>query len=445
MANDNLFMLGLTLLDPTKATEPLLIAMASERTDIAEAIERVYADGCPCSFVLTQNIEHTDTVKIELAKKGNRVYVKSASVDVQKNEQIKGERTTAGVRQYVDERTYSHTPNSAREEIQLVSARGVHIGGTQISDSVAFPFGGLLSLIYGCAPVIQHIISLPIEESIDIHVEELGKQLCDESEKRIFDSILKRWIIHEHNKQDFIGRGLPLLTFGDVINYVNICVEDTSFCSIEQLSLFCGIAYSRLELPTRFMFSEEKSEELLSRQSRTKDAIKQKMNLLAAHTDYINDKLDLTEKHLPETCLSLLYMIFSDSKVVRVCEHCGKLFVPENKADTKYCNNRSPQYKNKSCSEAAAYIKQLELLATDRVAKRRKSAYNNIKNKRDSRDLDKAVYEAYDRHLKAFQGIYKEKRKQFGLGQLSEDELILWIDSMSKWRYGDGYNENPHQ
>lgn len=52
-----------------------------------------------------------------------------------------------------------------------------------------------------------------------------------------------------------------------------------------------------------------------------------------------------------QVALASLQEIANSGKTVRKCENCGRYFIPENRSDTLYCDNPSPQVPTMTCKE----------------------------------------------------------------------------------------------
>ena len=61
-----------------------------------------------------------------------------------------------------------------------------------------------------------------------------------------------------------------------------------------------------------------------------------------------------------ELCTVQIYQIFKQNRAVNRCVHCGRWFVPKNKADEKYCLRPSPRYPDKTCRDAAKLVRVLD-------------------------------------------------------------------------------------
>ena len=76
-------------------------------------------------------------------------------------------------------------------------------------------------------------------------------------------------------------------------------------------------------------------------------------------TDYFYQSLS---PRLEGIVYSSILELSRNDKVIRKCKNCGKYFVPENRSDTLYCDNASPQNNTMTCKQYGSqrlwYIRQ---------------------------------------------------------------------------------------
>ena len=65
-------------------------------------------------------------------------------------------------------------------------------------------------------------------------------------------------------------------------------------------------------------------------------------------TDYFYKNLS---PRLEGIAYSSILELARNGKIIRKCKNCGKYFIPENRADTLYCNNLSPQNSAMTCKQ----------------------------------------------------------------------------------------------
>lgn len=120
--------------------------------------------------------------------------------------------------------------------------------------------------------------------------------------------------------------------------------------------------------------------------------------------------------------VSLDSLVFGDNSVnIKICKNCGKQFSPR-RSDTEYCNLKSPQEPNLSCSEYNSrrnYYKRLKendisVLSRNILAAKGMAAKRNPKKKED-----------YDNFRKE---RIVQKRK-YESGEISPEEYREWLIS----------------
>ncbi len=130
--------------------------------------------------------------------------------------------------------------------------------------------------------------------------------------------------------------------------------------------------------------------------------------------------------HIIDVPLATLDHIFRSENIIKKCQHCGKIFVPQ-RANEQYCNGLSPEYTDKTCKEAMKYKKQLERESQNPIYQEYKRTYNALYRRTLTRDLRKQ--EAAEIHLKAFM-ITSDDLKE----KMSEEEYIKWLISQKKYK-----------
>ncbi len=113
-----------------------------------------------------------------------------------------------------------------------------------------------------------------------------------------------------------------------------------------------------------------------------------------------------------------------ENKAIKICQHCGKVFIPDNRTNiTIYCNGVSPEDSSKTCREVGPYYKRVEKRNNDPELKE----YHNITSKLymriqrartynfSEKDIDKiyeAIKEVKDNHKKALQNRKEDNNEE---------------------------------
>lgn len=130
-----------------------------------------------------------------------------------------------------------------------------------------------------------------------------------------------------------------------------------------------------------------------------------------------------------QLCTAELYHLVKNGRIIKRCEHCGKLFSPQ-KADEKYCIRRSKEYPNKNCKEAAKYEKQLQRERSSQSARLYKSINTMLSRRaRDATLLEKDQAQAALYSFRNDAVTWKNKVKK---GEAQESEYITWLNSFKK-------------
>lgn len=110
---------------------------------------------------------------------------------------------------------------------------------------------------------------------------------------------------------------------------------------------------------------------------------------------------------------------------VRQCAYCGGWFIPEGRADSKYCNRISVG-EAKPCCEIGAFRKRAELVKTNPIFIAYTAAVKRMsKRKHQSGGLTNAQYQDW-----AWQA--EEKRDQCLIGEIALAEFNTWLDETSR-------------
>lgn len=110
---------------------------------------------------------------------------------------------------------------------------------------------------------------------------------------------------------------------------------------------------------------------------------------------------------------------------VKRCAYCGGWFIPEGRADSKYCNRIAPN-EQKPCCEIGAFRKRSALVTTDPIYKAYTAAVKRMsKRKRQSGGLTEKQYRDW-----AWQA--EERRDQCLNGEITLAEFNTWLDETSR-------------
>jgi hypothetical protein len=241
---------------------------------------------------------------------------------------------------------------------------------------------------------------------------------------------------------------LDINSFPDLVNQTSFwnykCLQSIIDECINNQDFFKLITSNRSPL-SLFGFGSEpisKTEQIndlkfesMFRQSVTPGNIVQKINE-ANHND-LYSKPEINEYDISDVedfILSSISFVLDMGYTFRKCANCSNYFIPENKSDTKYCDRKSPQYPHLSCKEAAKYIKQLEREKSNSTERLRKSIYNTLRNRLDSKKAleDENFYNKCSDDLKNFTTNAAKWKSNIELGKKSEKQYISWLNSFKK-------------
>ena len=115
---------------------------------------------------------------------------------------------------------------------------------------------------------------------------------------------------------------------------------------------------------------------------------------------------------------------------IKKCENCGKFFIPINKSNEIFCNNKSPQNPKKTCRDIGSNEKKKILIkktnSIEHEHHNTKSFYNTKKYRArkngDIKALGKInnVYEKYKMD-------FNKKLKKYNNKKMTEEDFVKWI------------------
>lgn len=121
----------------------------------------------------------------------------------------------------------------------------------------------------------------------------------------------------------------------------------------------------------------------------------------------------------------LVQMILHDTKYKR-CQCCKKLFIPDGRSDSLYCDRIMPGQEH-PCNKVGAHIVALEKRRSNPALQIHRKAYDRMYNRVEMNYLAKSDFEAWSKEA-------KKKRDACRTGKLSLNEFTKWIDETSRQR-----------
>lgn len=140
--------------------------------------------------------------------------------------------------------------------------------------------------------------------------------------------------------------------------------------------------------------------------------------------------LQLTTIYELESYVDFFKFLFMDllerNSFVKLCTNCERFFSPKHRSNTIYCDNTSPQNKNKTCQQYAKKATYQDNLKANEDM----SLYKKIYMQRQ--DFAKR-YSDSEEHLNNFEK-FKRESKEWKLkvknGTKTKDEYIKWLKSL---------------
>lgn len=146
------------------------------------------------------------------------------------------------------------------------------------------------------------------------------------------------------------------------------------------------------------------------------------INSLTHHSSLLYMSNIYTSEYLGDICLTVLSQVVTNNLKIRVCQNCGKYFIP-NKAKEIYCDYMNDDgYRCRNVAPGETYKKNLE---NNRALLEYRRTYNkkfNVVSRAKAEDKQKLRKE-FDKWKKLAQAKVKEYKKE----KITEDELYNWI------------------
>lgn len=217
---------------------------------------------------------------------------------------------------------------------------------------------------------------------------------------------------------------------------LNECITNKKFYNMVSSSNsplgYFGFGYRAYSKTSRI--NELKFDSMFAR-SASPDNIIEKINV--ANKNKLYKEPSINEYEIEDTLdfvMSSFSFMLDLGMPFRRCANCGKYFIPENKSDTKYCNRISPQYPRLTCKEAAKYIKQLEREKGNYTERLRKSIYNTLRNRLNSKKAlqNGMISKQYQIDLNNFLQQAAQWKSDVKVGAKSEKQYVKWLLSFKK-------------
>lgn len=148
----------------------------------------------------------------------------------------------------------------------------------------------------------------------------------------------------------------------------------------------------------------------------------------------INNKSNLDVRVIQlykiESLIDLLALsltkIITNKVNIKICANCMNYFIPQNRADEKYCNRKSPQNPNKTCKEYGAkkaYRDEIKSIPI-KCEHNRTSQFYRMKINRAKDEKEKKKYE---RQFHQYKENYQKRKEKYIEKKLNENDFVKWI------------------
>lgn len=122
------------------------------------------------------------------------------------------------------------------------------------------------------------------------------------------------------------------------------------------------------------------------------------------------------------------HMLENDLKL-KLCKNCGKYFYPENRTDTLYCDEQSPQDATKTCKEYGKYMSYQSKLKESASMILHKQLYNIFRHQ-----YNRSKNEANRKIFDEFVNQSSRMKSEVKLGIKTEEEYVRWLTKVKEKR-----------
>ena len=237
------------------------------------------------------------------------------------------------------------------------------------------------------------------------------------TEQELFE---KFKILHEHLKDTLIAIQNDFKEFVDYIYNLNGNNEDQKYKP--QIKFLASILKNRKDI-NKYNNTEVFSYKY---EDRIKDFEERSYSWALSNLTYNSSLLYMsniyTSEYLGDICLTILSQVVGNDLKIKVCQNCGKYFVP-NKAKEIYCDYINEKgYRCRNVAAGQTYKKNLENNPALLEYRRTYNKKFNVISRAKEEDK-KQLKQDFDKWKKSAQNKVKEYKQ----GNITEEELYKWM------------------
>lgn len=241
---------------------------------------------------------------------------------------------------------------------------------------------------------------------------------------------------------DFIpkkdGRSFASDQIGYIYKFINAAQNNPEYFDLDFIKFLKSAGYfsflaSYVPVPFAFEheYSAETREELKKlNNSSLDDLFMSFQNAPAPSKNY--HYVEIKYHRLFVTCLISLFELSRQKKVIRRCANCGMYFIPENRIDTIYCDNPSPQDATRTCKQYGSQRLWYERLKDDELL----SLSRNIASAKSMLAKRNPDIPEYAQSYNYFRAERKKWKKAIEDGSKTRDEYREWLLMMRDHKRG---------
>lgn len=343
-------------------------------------------------------------------------------------------------------KTLIYINNNHQKESLIFSDLSIEIFNVYIDnrDREKFQMGQVLSV---CFKILPRLLKNPKTTGIKLNDPYEQKSL-----KIIVDFLNKEVLASAH-----WGAENEVVHLKSFIQFITMCANNREHCTLWDLERFhniidepmvrCRTAWNNIDDYSDVTLDENDILKLLEKdKERHKTIIGNiKANMKEDKETYKNLPPELQKilnqykrtgmlgnntnyyeiKSIIDLLSACLQEIFKADKCIAICEHCGRLFIPPHRRDTKYCSFPSPENSNRNCKEQVRLENQIK----------RDNAKESAKMHKIIRTMYANKYGETSGELNNFLNDSRDKRDLIKEGKLTEDEYVTWLKTFFVRKY----------
>lgn len=255
------------------------------------------------------------------------------------------------------------------------------------------------------------------------------EKICQKSKSILQEDMYSDFLIQCYRNSRFNIEALR-----NYYNFIDLCFQDKSHCSTEDLSRFCAMAGIALKGGVTIALEATHFDGILIPEQihNRLDALKRPEKTTLFELLGKNDPITkgilrfYVLSSIQDLLSASLQEIFNAGYVIKRCAYCGRLFIPSKRNDVKYCETLWHENEGKTCGELAKKRKQVIREKESDSEKIHKSIRTMLSHKSQSTEFPEEE-KILAKQLKVFNEESKVIRQLVKFGKYDEEDYIEWM------------------